>query len=210
MKLMQRVQTLIGKHQRCPTGIVGWMIGEQMVRQHEAETGWSIEQLAIQPTDHILEIGFGAGKAIERMALEASRGSIAGVDPSHTMMRVANRRNAQARRAGHLDLRHGDAMALPFADLQFEKVLSIHTFYFWSDPAHGIAEIFRVLKPGGIMVVKLSTGKADAVITGLERYQTLLEEQIIPAMKQIGFSQATLKHGPYSRQYNSVAIVGVK
>ena len=99
-------------------------------------------------------------------------------------------------------------MALPFADQQFDKVLSIHTFYFWSDPARGVAEIFRVLKPDGIMVVTLSTGKIDGEQTGLERFQTLLEEQIIPTMHQLGFVEASLKQGPSARQYNSVAIVG--
>src|SRR5204863_4096825 len=151
-------------------------------------------------TDQILEIGFGAGKAIERMAAQATSGRITGIDPSRTMILVASRRNAHARKAGRVDLRQGEAMTLPFPGQQFDKVLSIHTFYFWSDPVQGIAEIFRVLKPNGMMVVTLSTGKAGAEATGLEHFQTTLEEQIIPAMKQLGFTEASLKQGPYSRQ----------
>lgn len=199
------------EQQRCPSGFAGWFFGEQMAHQHIEETGWTITQLHLQPTDDVLEIGFGAGKAIKRMAALLPNGTVSGIDLSHVMLQTASRRNAQAIKAGRVILRHGNITALPFADQQFDKVLSIHTFYFWPNVLRGTAEIFRVLKPGGCSVVTLSTGKVGIDgQTGLERYQGVLEQQILPYMQQLGFASAFIEQGPVSRQYNSVAVIGVK
>lgn len=207
---MNLMGKFIGSQQRSPKGIVGRMIGEQMVRQHQLETNWAIALLEIKPTDRVLEIGFGAGKAIELIAAQATTGYIAGIDLSRTMVQVAGRRNAQAVRAKRVELKCGDVTTLPFAERQFDKVLSIHTFYFWSDVARGITEIFRVLKPGGTLVLTLSTGKmGEPEGTGLAMYQTILEEQVIPGMKEIGFTAASIKQGPLSRQFKTVAVVGI-
>ena len=210
MKLMNPMNKFIGSQQRCPKGIVGRMIGEQMVRQHQPETNWAVSLLEIQPADHVLEIGFGAGKAIELMAAQATAGYIAGIDLSHTMVQAASRRNAQAIKAKRVELQRGDVTALPFAEQQFDKVLSIHTFYFWPDVTGGITEIFRVLKPGGRVALTLSTGKmGEPEGTGLAIYQTILEEQVIPGMKEIGFTTASIELGPLSRQFKTVAMVGI-
>ncbi|MHB8597602.1 MAG: class I SAM-dependent methyltransferase [Ktedonobacteraceae bacterium] len=212
MNLIKRIEAslLAGQHGH-PSGIIGRMLGEQMVRQHMPETTWTISLLDIKPEDQILELGFGAGRAIELVAAQASSGHIYGIDHSQAMVQAASRRNAQAIKAGQVTLHQGDVATLPFADNQFDKIFSIQTLYFWSDPAQALSEIFRVLKPRGMLVVTLSTGTIDDTeTTGLERYQLLLDEQIIPCMKQPGFTQASIKQGPASRQFKTTAVIGVK
>ena len=212
MNLKKRIESALLKGQHGhPQGIVGRMLGEQMVRQHIPETTWTISLLNIQPDDQILELGFGAGRAIELVTAQASSGHVYGIDHSQDMVRTASRRNNKAIKTGHVTLYQGELAALPFPDNQFNKIFTIQTLYFWSDPAQVLSEIFRVLKPGGILVITLSTGTIDGVeATGLERYQTLLEEQIIPDMKQLGFAQASIEQGPDSRQFKSTAVVGRK
>jgi hypothetical protein len=62
-----------------------------------------------------------------------------------------------------------------------------------------------------MLVVTLSTGTINGVAaTGLERYQLILEEQIIPDMKQLGFTQADILQGPASRHFKTTAVIGVK
>ncbi len=212
MNLINRIKgsLLAGQHGH-PRGIVGRVLGEQMVRQHIPETTWTISLLNLQPEDQILELGFGAGRAIELAAAQACNGQVSGIDLSQAMVRAARRRNAQAIKTGRVILHHGDLSTLPFPDSQFDKVFSIQTLYFWPDPPRTLAEIFRVLKPGAMLVVTLSTGKIDPTeVTGLEHYKLLLEEQIIPAMKQIGFTLASIKQGPASRQFKTTAVIGVK
>lgn len=212
MNLLNRVRDslLVGQHGH-PTGLVGRLIGEQMVRQHVPDTTWTISLLDLKPENQVLELGFGAGKAIELVAAQATNGHVSGIDLSQEMVRAATRRNARAIKARQVTLCHGDLTTLPFADSQFDKVFSIQTLYFWPDPSRALSEIFRVLKPGGMLVVTLSTGTIDAnEATGLERYQVILEEQIIPGMKQLGFTQADIKQGPLSRQFKTTAVIGVK
>lgn len=215
MNLFKRIEAslLDGQHGH-PTGIIGRMLGEQMVRQHMPETSWTISLLNLKPEDHVLELGFGAGKAIELVAAQVSNGHVCGIDLSQEMVRSASRRNAQAIEAGRVTLLQGDILSLPFTDNQFDKVFSIQTLYFWSDLPRTLAEIFRVLKPGGVLVVTLSTGTTGTTdaseASGLERYQQIVEEQMIPAMKQPGFTEAYIEQGPASRQFKTTAVIGVK
>jgi ubiquinone/menaquinone biosynthesis C-methylase UbiE len=159
IQIKRTFNTVLNKQYPCPQGMIGYLAGELMVRQHEEETDWTVSVADVQPADSVLEIGFGAGKAIELLAEKAPGGSIAGVDLSATMVKRARTRNARAVRAGRVLLLQGDAAQLPFADRQFDKVISIHSLYFWPERAAVFAEIFRVLKPGGTCVVTFSTGK---------------------------------------------------
>ncbi len=211
INVQKRINAFIGNQQRCPTGPIGALIGAQMARQHRLETDWSIGLLEIQPTDAILEIGFGAGRAIQLMAREARQGRVSGIDLSSAMVNTARRRNMQAVRSGQVILQESDVMALPFEDELFNKVISIHTFYFWADPCQAIDGIRRVLKSGGKLVLTLSTGKVgDEQKSGLEHFQSVLEERVLPHMQQNGFSQVELKEGPVARGYNALAVLATK
>lgn len=212
MNLRKHIEAVVlaGQHGH-PTGVVGRMLGERMVRQHVPETDWTISLLNLKPEDSVLELGFGAGKAIELVTAQVSNGHVSGIDHSQAMVRSASRRNAQAIKAGRVTLRQADFINLPFADSEFDNVFSIQTLYFWSDMTRILSEIFRVLKSGGLLVVTLSTGTTDnAEGAGLEHYQQIIEEKMIPAMTQIGFTEASIKQGPASRQFKTTAVTGVK
>src|SRR5581483_9622435 len=104
---------------RCPAGILGWLVGVRMGRQQRPETTWTVELLDIQPTDTVLEFGFGAGQGIKLAAAQACEGHVMGIDLSEDVVRVARRRTAQAARAGRVMLSQGSITALPFEDQQF-------------------------------------------------------------------------------------------
>jgi ubiquinone/menaquinone biosynthesis C-methylase UbiE len=116
MKLTNRFNELIGRNEQRPAGVIGRLVGARMASQHRPETDWTISLLEIKPTDSILEIGFGNGRAIELMATQASNGYIAGIDLSHAMLHAAMHRNARAIKAGLVELKYGDVAALPFQD----------------------------------------------------------------------------------------------
>ena len=206
--IMTRIEGLLGGNHGNPTGIGGRLIGRRMVRQHEPETHWTLSLLELTPTDQVLEIGFGAGRALELLTAQVTQGHIMGVDLSRTMVRAARHRNAQAVNTGQIELVQADAAHLPFADRQFDKIFSIHSVYFWSDLIQTSTEIERVLRPGGRLVLTLCPGKvgeeADA------ETQTLLHAQVIPALQRLGFASTTIQEGPDSRQFRSIAVVGVK
>src|SRR5512138_1099995 len=84
----------------------------------------TVELLDIQPSDRVLEIGFGPGLAVARAAELASAGKVVGVDHSALMLRQARRRNARAIRAGRVELLLGSAEAVPRIEGGFQKVLA--------------------------------------------------------------------------------------
>jgi ubiquinone/menaquinone biosynthesis C-methylase UbiE len=211
MILKARFDTFLNNQHRCPTGLVGRLVGEKMLHQHQPETDWTVSQLALQPTDQVLEIGFGAGRAIKLMAELVTQGHIYGIDLSQAMLQSASQRNAQAIRAERVTLQLGNITSLPFADQQFDKILSIHTLYFWSNIPQTLQGIIRILKPGGTLILALATAKTGP--DGKRTFgplQAILEEQVVPGMQQIGFSTAHLVQGPDSRQFNTVAVIGVR
>ncbi len=209
--MQQHLASLWDQQYHCPDGIIGWLAGERMVHQHRPETAWTLDLLEIQPTDVVLEVGFGAGRGIKLAAEKAWTGRVTGIDLSETMVRVATRRNVQAIKTGRVTVRQGNVAELPFEDQQFDKIMTIHTLYFWPEPLQAISELQRVLKTGGRLVMTISTGKISEqgeVESG--PFQAVLEEQVLPAMQRNGFKVVRLERGPNSRQYTNVAVIGEK
>lgn len=144
---------LISRHYANPQGILGHVAGLRMARQHRPETWWTVAVLDARAGEHILEVGFGPGVAIQQVAKAVRHGRVVGVDCSATMLAAARRRNARAIRAGRVELRLANASTLPFDDLAFDKAYSIHSIYFWEQPLHALRELWRVLRPGGLLVM---------------------------------------------------------
>jgi ubiquinone/menaquinone biosynthesis C-methylase UbiE len=113
----------------------------------------ALELLEPRRTDHVLEIGFGHGATIERLSGIVDEGVVAGVDVSPAMLRLATRRNCAAIARGRVQLRLGSAEQLPYPDDHFDRLLSVHTLYFWPQPQRAFAEIRRVLRPTGRFVL---------------------------------------------------------
>ncbi|MDB4894444.1 MAG: hypothetical protein JWN15_706 [Firmicutes bacterium] len=139
-----------------PAGFLGAIAGWIMGRTGVEHNRWAVSLLNVRADDAILEIGFGPGVSIQLLARLAVRGRVTGVDPSPVMVRQATRRNAAAVRAGRVALQAGSVDALPFADAQFDKVLSVNNIMLWPGPHESLREVYRVLKPGGLLVIALN------------------------------------------------------
>jgi len=131
-----------------PQGMLGRLGGMIMARTNADCGVWVIELLEIAPNDSLLEVGFGPGVTVQRLSEVASTGYVAGIDPSEEMVGQARVRNTTAIRSGRVDLRRGSAESLPFDDHVFDKALAINSMQVWADPASGLREIHRVIKPG--------------------------------------------------------------
>ena len=138
-----------------PHGFRGRVFGWLMDRFNARTQDFVLRRLDVQPADTILEIGFGTGRLLRKLARKASNGFVAGVDPSELMLHRAEKRTRRFRKRGHVELVLGDASALPWPDTHFDKAAALHCFQFWADPEHDLAEVRRVLKPGGLFVLVL-------------------------------------------------------
>ncbi len=92
-----------------------------------------------------LDVGCGNGAFTELLALRCDPAGIHAIDPSEAQLAYARTRPA-ARTA---QFRQGDAMALPYADDSFDAAVMALVIFFVPDPVQGIAEMVRVVRPGG-------------------------------------------------------------
>jgi ubiquinone/menaquinone biosynthesis C-methylase UbiE len=106
-----------------------------------------LDWLAPQPGLRWLDVGCGNGAFTEMVADRCAPASIDGVDPSEAQLDFARTRPALRAATFH----QGDAMALPFPDHSFDVAVMPLVIFFVPDPAKGVAEMARVVGPGGMV-----------------------------------------------------------
>jgi ubiquinone/menaquinone biosynthesis C-methylase UbiE len=106
------------------------------------------EWLAARARGRVLEVGVGTGR---NLPLYAADVSVTGIELSPAMLAIARRRAAGL--GLDADLRTGDAQALPFGDEAFDTVVCALSLCTIPDPATAIAEMRRVLVPGGRLLL---------------------------------------------------------
>jgi len=135
--------------------VFGWFMDRFNARAHK----FALHRLDVQATDSILEIGFGTGRLARKLAKATRNGFVAGVDPSELMLQTAEKRTKRFRKKGRVELRLSEASELPWPDATFDKAAALHSFPYWTNPDHDIAEVNRVLKPGGLLLLILRVHK---------------------------------------------------
>jgi SAM-dependent methyltransferase len=138
-----------------PRGRAGRVTAWEMAHRpsNRQRNRWVVSLLDMQPSDQVLEIGFGPGLAIAEL-VRAGAGHVYGIDHSGVMLRQAARRNAAAIRAGRVTLVRASVDQLPAAlDGPFDAILAVNSLAFWPAPTQRLAELRRRLAPGGRMAI---------------------------------------------------------
>ena len=105
----------------------------------------AVDLLELGPGDRFLDIGCGLGAALEYG--QKAGAETAGIDPSPTMVERARKRVPTA------EVELGSAEEIPFPDDRFTAVMAVATFHHWADRDRGLAEVLRILAPGGRLLV---------------------------------------------------------
>lgn len=118
----------------------------------------AVKLLADAPHDDILDIATGTGDLAIELALRLDPLSVTGVDLSEGMIEVGRRKVTDAGLADVVSLTPGDCLSLPFTDASFDAITCAYGVRNFSDLAAGYAEMHRVLRPGGrVVILELST-----------------------------------------------------
>lgn len=135
-----------------PSSLMGRLLLHSMNIGHGRLHQWGLKAAGIQPTDRVLDVGCGGGKAISRI-LKETRREVAGIDHSPEAVETARSVNRAAVASGRLRVVESSVESLSFRDGLFDVVTAFETTYFWPDLQTGLTEIRRVLNRGGRLVI---------------------------------------------------------
>jgi len=128
----------------------------------------ALEQLSLQEGENVLEIGFGTGYCLERIAKAVGKtGKVYGIDISSGMLKLTRRRLEKASLMDRVELYCGDATSLPFSDEVFDGAFMSFTLELFDTPEIPklLEEIKRVLKPAGRLgAVSISREDGGSII----------------------------------------------
>lgn len=157
---------------RKPDFFIGRLFAMLMNRSHSKLTDWGLSHVRIAKAFHILDVGCGGGRTIEKLAAMAPSGKIYGIDYASGSIATSRTRNKHLIRDGRVEIQLAAVSHLPFAADAFDLVTAIETQYYWPEQVNDMREILRVLKPSGTLAVIAETykgGSRDAVLGPIMR-----------------------------------------
>ena len=177
---MSFVEKVVAQFAR-PTGFLGNIAGFIMAHRPSnlERNEWAISLLNLQPSDRVLEIGFGPGVTIQKMSEIVNGGIIWGIDRSEVMFRQASKRNQRAISAGRVRLFLTSVSQLPSNDCPFDKILAVNNFQFWDNKTDALRRLREQLRVGGIIALvhqpRIPGATEDDVTEAGEKFARYLE-----------------------------------
>lgn len=164
-----------------PRGVAGRLAGWIMAHRpsNRRRNAWAVDLLNVQPAWRVLEIGFGPGLSLHRLASRVGpKGLVAGIDISVTMLRQARRRNRAAVASGRMHLRQASVTDLPRFGEAFDAILAVNTVGFWPDRPGQFRAIRAELVPGGLFAVTVQPRSRGATAATTARIQGEIEADL--------------------------------
>ncbi len=181
------IEKLLAGQLSRPSRLSAWLAARLWNRRNAALNEAALACLELSPGDRVLEVGFGGGYLLERMAGVVTQGSLAGVDISPAMVAACNRRLQPLVQQGRLDLQCASAGSLPYPGGHFTRLVSVNSIFYWPDAAQALGEAWRVLETRGRLVLCF-TLKASLEKRGFARHVHLYEtEEVQRLMARCGF-----------------------
>lgn len=146
----------LAKQLSCPEGQNGIETGDMMNEGNIEMTLSSIKALNIKDGDAILELGHGNCGHLSKILNEANHINYTGLEISETMQQQALLKNSEfvSDNIARFNIYNGEN--IPYENNTFDKVMTVNTIYFWTNPLHLFAEIYRVLKPDGLFILSFA------------------------------------------------------
>jgi ubiquinone/menaquinone biosynthesis C-methylase UbiE len=182
-----------------PQGADGYALLERMnAGHHEMLANWGLSYLSLADDARVLDCGCGGGANLLRLLATAPAGKVCGIDYSDVSVNLSRETCAAQIQAGQVEVVQGDVGALPFDDGTFDAATAFETVYFWPDFAGALAQIKRVLKPGGVLFIcnesDGSSEKDQAIAEQIDVMTLYTPAQLKDAVREAGFANLRVMH----------------
>lgn len=161
---------------------INWL--ERSEREEEENTTTLLENMNIQPEDHIADIGAGSGYHVFKMAPMASQGTIYAVDIQDEMLAAIKQRK-EASGVQNIELVKGSSTSVNLLENTIDKVLMVDVYHEFDFPVEMIASMHRALKKDGEIFLIEYRGE-DASVP-IKKIHKMTEKQAIKEMAAAGF-----------------------
>ena len=175
-----------------PNGFWGKMMIRAMNKGHSELTDWALEHVGIQSDFHILDVGCGGGKTVDKLCRRVTMGKVYGVDYSELCVKKSEKLNRRNILCGKAKILRAGVSKLPFESDTFDSVIAVETYYLWPDKLHDLMEIDRVLKPRGrlMLVFEMLADDSDP-----EKWRAVEDRLNIKAVSKNGVTDMLLRAG---------------
>ncbi len=137
-----------------PSGLFGRFVLAPLWNKRNASLNdLAFDHLDLRADDRVLEVGFGGGYLLGRMAHIVTKGSLTGVDASPDMVAVCQRHHRSLIQTGRVELHCATAESLPLPPNTFTKVCSVNSIFYWQNASAALSEMRRVLRDSGRLVM---------------------------------------------------------
>jgi len=138
--------------------------GDKMQRHHLNITEKSLRLMNLRPGERVLDLGCGSGWAtrlVARLVGEGPEGfgQVVGLDVSDEMVRLARETSKEFENILYVQ---GSAQQIPWEENFFDKVLSVESFYYYTDQDRALMELFRVMAPRGRLFILINLYRDNA------------------------------------------------
>ncbi|WP_270087648.1 class I SAM-dependent methyltransferase [Sphingobacterium sp. SYP-B4668] len=134
-----------------PKGAKGIEIAEMMDATNIKMTLHAIDYLQIQANQHILELGHGNCGHLHNLLARQQGLRYSGLETSELMYTEAQRKNKAYTDAKQAAFFLYDGLHIPFPEHTFDRIFTVNTIYFWSEPHQLLSELARILQPEGVL-----------------------------------------------------------
>jgi SAM-dependent methyltransferase len=186
----RRVGEYINRQASKPHGGFGWLLGKIWPFEHRGVNQHTLSLLGVETGHRLLELGCGSGGALAHVVERARGGHAVGLDVSATMVAMAKRRNRKAVEQALASVRLIDGVHLNLEPRSFDRVFSVHTLYFWKDPAAILLQLRESLRSNGRLVLTFRPeGREIPERFRDPTYRFYSEEEVEKLLRQAGFSE---------------------
>ena len=185
---------------RKPEGFLGKMMLSGMNNGHAKMADWGLSHLPAVTPAAAVDLGCGGGRNAGELLKKYPEAKVTAIDYSELSVAKAREYNREMIASGRCTVQQGDVSNLQLPEGSFDLATAFETIYFWPGLEACFAQVFRVLKPGGLFMICNESDGTDAVSLKFEKIiegmKNHTAEQIEAALRKAGFSQVTCDHHP--------------